>query len=183
MATQPLLAVLMLGRLGFAPWQYGLAFAAPCIGGLIGSRLAPRLVARYGRHRVMFTTGVLRACWLLGLVFIGPGTAGLVLVMAVEFGLITCMGVFNPVFATFRLERTPADRVARTLSAWSVSSKATIAALTALWGLLAGITSPRVAIALAGLLIMTTPFLLPRQDRTPREEGEVRRFDGVVGEL
>ncbi|MFI5832043.1 MFS transporter [Streptomyces sp. NPDC051578] len=183
MATQPLLAVLMLGRLGFAPWQYGLAFAAPCIGGLIGSRLAPRLVARYGRHRVMFTTGVLRACWLLGLVFIGPGTAGLVLVMAVEFGLITCMGVFNPVFATFRLERTPADRVARTLSAWSVSSKATIAALTALWGLLAGITSPRVAIALAGLLIMTTPFLLPRQDRTPREEGEARRFDGVVGEL
>ncbi|MEU7068493.1 MFS transporter [Streptomyces sp. NPDC046161] len=183
MATQPLLAVLMLGRLGFAPWQYGLAFAAPCIGGLIGSRLAPRLVARYGRHRVMFTTGVLRACWLLGLVFIGPGTAGLVLVMAVEFGLITCMGVFNPVFATFRLERTPADRVARTLSAWSVSSKATIAALTALWGLLAGITSPRVAIALAGLLVLTTPFLLPRQDRTPREEGEARRFDGVVGEL
>ncbi|MEV6689704.1 MFS transporter [Streptomyces sp. NPDC051130] len=183
MATQPLLAVLMLGRLGFAPWQYGLAFAGPCIGGLIGSRLAPRLVARYGRHRVMFTTGVLRACWLLGLVFIGPGTAGLVLVMAVEFGLITCMGVFNPVFATFRLERTPADRVARTLSAWSVSSKATIAALTALWGLLAGITSPRVAIALAGLLIMTTPFLLPRQDRAPREEGEARRFDGVVGEL
>ncbi|WP_329196950.1 MULTISPECIES: MFS transporter [unclassified Streptomyces] len=183
MATQPLLAVLMLGRLGFAPWQYGLAFAVPCIGGLIGSRLAPRLVARYGRHRVMFTTGVLRACWLLGLVFIGPGTAGLVLVMVVEFGLITCMGVFNPVFATFRLERTPAGRVARTLSAWSVSSKATIAALTALWGLLAGLTSPRLAIALAGLLIMTTPFLLPRQDRTPRAEEEPSRFDGVAGEL
>ena len=29
MATAPLLAVLMLGRLGFRPWQYGLAFAAP----------------------------------------------------------------------------------------------------------------------------------------------------------
>jgi len=43
MATAPLLAVLMLGRLGFAPWQYGLAFAAPCVGGLIGSRLARRL--------------------------------------------------------------------------------------------------------------------------------------------
>jgi nitrate reductase NapE component len=32
MATEPLIAVLMLGRLGFAPWQFGLAFAAPCIG-------------------------------------------------------------------------------------------------------------------------------------------------------
>ena len=53
MVTEPLLAVLMLGRLGFAPWQYGLAFAAPCAGGLIGSRLARRIVARFGQHRVM----------------------------------------------------------------------------------------------------------------------------------
>ncbi|MCX5613567.1 MULTISPECIES: MFS transporter [unclassified Streptomyces] len=175
MATSPLLAVLMLGPLGFAPWQYGLAFAAPCVGGLIGARLASRLVARSGQHRVMLTAGALRACWLLGLAFIGPGTAGLVLVMTVELGLITCMGVFNPVFATYRLERTPADRVARTLSAWSVTSKATIAALTALWGLLAGITSPRTAIAIAGLLIMLTPLLLPRRDQTPQYERELPR--------
>ena len=53
MATAPLLAVLMLGELGFAPWQYGLAFAAPCVGGLLGSRLARRLVARFGQHRVL----------------------------------------------------------------------------------------------------------------------------------
>ena len=106
MATAPLLAVLMLGRLGFAPWQYGLAFAAPCVGGLIGSRLAHRLVARFGRHRVMLTAGALRACWSVGLAFVRPGTAGLVLVIAVQFGLVTCVGVFNPVFATYRLEQT-----------------------------------------------------------------------------
>ncbi|MFB7176551.1 MFS transporter [Streptomyces sp. NPDC056257] len=167
MAVSPLLAVLMVRDLGFTPWQYGLAFAVPCVGGLIGARLAPRLVARFGRHRVMVTAGTLRACWLLGLALVGPGTAGLVLVMAVELGLITCMGVFNPVFATYRLDRTPADRVARTLSAWSVTSKATIAALTALWGLLAGITGARTAIVIAGLLAMATPFLLPRHDGTP----------------
>ena len=164
MATSPLLAVLMLGPLGFAPWQYGLAFAAPCVGGLIGSRLSRRLVTRFGRHEVMLAAGALRACWLLGLAFIRPGAAGLVLVIAVEFGLITCMGVFNPVFATYRLDQVPTDRVARTLSAWSVTSKATIAAMTALWGLLAGITSPRTAIAVAGLVILATPLLLPRHD-------------------
>jgi nitrate reductase NapE component len=38
MATAPLVAVLMLGQLGFAPWQYGLAFGTPCVGGLAGSR-------------------------------------------------------------------------------------------------------------------------------------------------
>ncbi|MFE2034862.1 MFS transporter [Streptomyces scopuliridis] len=129
MATSPVLAVLMLSHLGFAPWQYGLAF-------------------------------------------IGPGVGGMVLVMAVEFGLITCMGVFNPVYATYRLHHTATDRVARTLSAWSVTSKVTIAALTALWGLLAGLTGPRTAIAIAGLLLLTTPLLLPRHDNTPDHEPE-----------
>ncbi|WP_415840332.1 MFS transporter [Nocardiopsis gilva] len=182
MATSPLLAVLMLGHLGFAPWQYGLAFAVPCVGGLIGSRMAPRLVARFGQRQVMLTAGALRACWLLGLVFVRPGAAGLMLVMAVELGLITCMGVFNPVFATYRLDQTGTDRVARTLSAWSVTSKATTATLTGLWGLLAGITSPRIAIAVAGLLILTTPLLLPRHrhapSRTLRRVTLVRRVDG-----
>ena len=88
---------------------------------------------------------------------------GVALVIVVQFGLITCIGVFNPVFATYRLEQTAADRVARTLSAWSVTSNATIAVLTALWGLLASLTSLRVAIATAGLLILATPLLLPRR--------------------
>ncbi|MFJ1731905.1 MFS transporter [Streptomyces sp. NPDC088254] len=160
MAASPPLAVLMLGPLGFAPWQYALAFAVPCVGGLIGSRLAPRLVARYGRRRVLLGTGVLRACWSLGLAFVGPGVAGLVLVMTVELGLIACAGVFNPVLATTRLELTPTDRVARTLSAWSVGTKASVAAMTALWGGLAALTGPRTAIALAGALLLATPLLL-----------------------
>lgn len=170
MATSPLLAVLMLGDLGFAPWQYGLAFGLPCVGGIIGSRLARRLVARFGRHRVLLTVGTLRACWSLGLAFIRPGAAGLVLVIVVEFGLITCMGVFNPVFATYRLEQVPTDRIVRALSAWSVTSKVTVAAMTGLWGLLAGVTGPRTAIAVAGLLMLFTPFLLPRRDREPDYE-------------
>ncbi|MFB9690393.1 MFS transporter [Amycolatopsis plumensis] len=166
MGTEPLLAVLMLNHLGFTPWQYGLAFAVPCLGGLAGSRLTPRLVARFGRHRVLVTAGTVRACWLLALAFI-PGTGGLAYVMAVELGLIVSCSVFNPVLATYRLEQLPTDRVARTLSAWSVSTKASIATLTALWGVLAGITGPRWAIGIAGVLVLATPLLLPRHDRTP----------------
>jgi MFS family permease len=172
MATAPLIAVLMLGRLGFTPWQYGLAFGAPCVGGLIGSRLARPFVARFGQHKVMLTAGALRACWSLGLAFIQPGASGLVLVIAVQFGLVTCVGVFNPVFATYRLDQTGMDRVARTLSAWSVTSNASIAALTALWGLLANITSPRMAIAIAGVLLLATPLLLPRRDYAPENVRE-----------
>ncbi|MEH0649487.1 MFS transporter [Streptomyces scabiei] len=160
MAPAPLLLILMIGELGFAPWQYGLAFAVPCLGGLIGSRLSPRLVARHGTDRVLRVAGTLRACWPLGLAFVGSGPAGLALVMITEFGLITCISVFTPVLATQRLTRTPSDRVARVLTAWSVTGKLITAATTALWGLLAALTGPRTAIAVGGLLLLATPLLL-----------------------
>jgi MFS family permease len=101
MATAPLVAVLMLGHLGFKPWQYGLAFGVPCVGGLIGSRLARPLVARFGQHKV------------------------------------------------------------------------TIATLTALWGLLASITGPRTAIAIAGVLLLATLLLLPRRDHAQQHEPDL----------
>lgn len=161
MATEPVLSVLMLGRLGFPPWQFGLSFSIPCIGGLIGSRLARRFVARFGQPPVLRVAGALRVCWPVGLVFIGPGLPGMVLVMVVELCLITCIGVFNPVLATYRLHEVPTDRLARTLAAWQVSSRATIAVLTAVWGVLASVTGPRVALGVAGLLLLATPLLLP----------------------
>ena len=170
MATAPLLAVLMLGHLGFAPWQYGLAFGLPCVGGVIGSRLSRPLVARFGKRKVMLAAGSLRACWSIGLAFIQPGIAGLVLVLAIQFGLVTSIGVFNPVLASYRLEQTEAGRIARVLSAWSVTSNATIALLTVLWGLLASLAGPRTAIAIAGLLMLLSPLLLPRQARQNKHE-------------
>lgn len=162
MAAEPSLAVLMLGQLGFAPWQYGLAFSLPCLGGLVGSRLSRPLVARHGAQTVLRSAGTLRACWPVGLAFVASGAGGLALVIVVELGLILCIGLFNPVLATVRLERTPAERTARMLTAWAIGSSAAIAALTALWGLLAALTSPRAAIAAAGLLLLATPLLLPR---------------------
>lgn len=175
MATEPLLAVLLLRHLGFSPWEYGLAFAAPCLGGLIGSRLARRAVARYGRDRILRTVGTLRAGWLIGLAFVRPGVAGLVTVIAVELAIIVCMSLYTPVLATYRLENTPADRVARTLTAWSISSGVSIAVLSALGGLLAAATGPRTAIAVAGVLILATPLLLPQVSRGRRQ---IRTPDG-----
>jgi MFS family permease len=160
MTTAPLMAVLMLGRLGFVPWQYGLAFGAPCVGGLLGSRLARPLASRFGRLRVLVAAGTARACWSTGLVLVRPGTAGLVIVFAVQFGLVATSAVFSPLAATYRLEQTPHGLVARTLSAWSIGSTLSVAVLTALGGVLAGVVGPRTAILVAGLLLLTTPVLL-----------------------
>lgn len=162
MATEPLLAVLLLGRLHVHPWQYGLAFAAPCIGGFVGSRLARPLVARVGQTRALLIAGTLRVGWPIGLAFVPAGTVGVLLVMGLELGLITSCAIFNPVIATYRLQQAAPDRLARTLAAWSITTSLSIAITTALWGLLSELIGIRAAIAAAGALALPTPFLLPR---------------------
>jgi MFS family permease len=132
-------------------------------GGLIGSRLARAVVARFGQHRVFRTVGILRAVWLIGLAFARPGVVGLATVMAVELAIIFSMSLYNPVLATYRLEQTPSRHIARTLSAWSIGSSASIAIFTALGGLLADLTATRTALAVAGLAVLASPLLLPRR--------------------
>jgi MFS family permease len=166
MATAPIVAVLLLRDMGFSPLHYGLAFGVACLGGLVGARLARPLVTRFGQHKVMRVSGTVRAFWPLGLAFIPPATPGLLLIIVIEFGLITSIGIFNPVFAAYRLEHTTPDRVARTLAAWSITSGLTIAVLTVLWGLLAGLTDARVALAVAGVLLLGTPLFLVRTGET-----------------
>ena len=165
MATLPLVTFLMLGPLGFPPWEYGLAFSVPAIAGLVGARLARRLVVRYRQAGVLVTLGAVRAGWSLGLAFVRPGVIGLLIVMMTEFGLILSCSIFNPVLATFRLEHTDPSRLARVLSAWSVTTSASVAALTAAWGALAALTTPRSAIVVAGVLMLGTPLLLPTRRR------------------
>ncbi|MEV5511437.1 MFS transporter [Streptomyces flaveolus] len=163
MATVPLLAVLLLGEYHFPAWQYGIAFGIPALGGFVGARLSARLVKRYGRYRVMAVSGWLRSLFPLGLAFVRPGVPGLLTVIVVEALLITCMGVFNPIYATERLQRTPTDRAARVIGTWSVSSRLVQAALMTIWGVLAGLTSPLTAITVSGVLLLATPLLLPRR--------------------
>lgn len=81
-----------------------------------------------------------------------------------------CVSLHNPVVATYRLENLDSGRLARALSAWSVTTSASIALVTALWGGLASLTSPRTAIAVAGILLLATPALLPRPARTSQAE-------------
>jgi MFS family permease len=162
LATEPLLAILLLGQLKFTPWMYGMAFGIPCVGGFIASRLASRLAARFGRQRMLLVTGTARACFPLGLAFTFTGLGGLAFFIVVQTALIIFMGLYTPVYQTYRLERLADDRVSRALAAWSITSNATIAALTALWGVLGTLTSARIAIAVAGVLLLVTPALLPR---------------------
>ncbi|BCJ32009.1 MFS transporter [Actinocatenispora sera] len=169
-AGMPLLSVLLLGRYRMPVWQYGLAFGVPALGGFLGARLSARLAARFGRYRVLRVAGWLRALFPVGLAFVRPGLAGLLVVIAVEALLITCMGVYNPIHATERLQRAPTGHAAPLLGTWSAAGKIVQAGLTALWGILATVTSPRTAITVAGVLLLATPLLLPTRAQLSARE-------------
>ncbi|MGI5324645.1 MFS transporter [Actinomadura nitritigenes] len=179
MATAPLLTYLMLHDLGFSPLEYGLAFGVPCLGGIFGARVSRPLVRRYGRRAIMLVFGVGRAVWLVGLAFVGTGIGALLLVMAMELGIITCMGVFNPIYATRRLELVEAGKVARMVTAWTVSSRTAIAVLTALWGVLGGFVGVRAAIAVAGVLLIGACAFLPWRREPSGVTGDASPEAGV----
>jgi len=138
-------------------------------------------VARYGQGPVMLASATLAVGWPIGLAFIPAGLPGLAMVIALQFGLVASLGVFNPVVATYRLEQTAPERIARTLSAWSVSASATTAAMTALWGVLAQLIGLRPAIAAAGILALPAPLLLPRRRRTRGGSSPALPRPGVLG--
>jgi MFS family permease len=167
LATEPLLAVLLLGQLKFTPWMYGMAFGIPCAGGFVASRLSSRLAARFGQRRMLLVSGTARACFPIGLALTFAGFGGLAFFIVVQTGLIIFMGLYTPLYATYRLELLADSQISRALTAWQITSSATIATATALWGLLATLTGARIAIMAAGALLLATPALLPWEQRVP----------------
>ncbi|MDV6305491.1 hypothetical protein R3P93_23240 [Rhodococcus cerastii] len=69
------------------------------------------------------------------------------------------MGVFDPIYATERLHRTPTDHAAQVLNTWSAGGKLVQAAIMVIWGVLATLTSPLTAIIWSGLFLFATPHL------------------------
>ena len=161
MAASPLLAVLMLGRLGFSPWQYGLAWGVPCLGGVLGALAMRPLTGRFGRRRVLLAAGVFRALWFTALAVTPAGTAGLVLVIVVETLALFGSGVFNPAFATYRMTATDDRHLSRVIACWSISSRTVQPVCIALGGALAAVTSVRAALLVCGLVVLSSVALLP----------------------
>jgi MFS family permease len=159
--VSPLETVYMLRNLGFRPWEYGLVLGLPCLGGLLGARLAPRLSARFGARRVLRWTGVARTPWLLALPFATPGTPGVVVFLAANFGLLLVAGVFNPTYATHRLTVTRDDVLARVVAAWSTGTRSVKPLFIMVGGVVAAVAGVRAALGVGGALCLISAVVLP----------------------
>ncbi|TWD80515.1 putative MFS family arabinose efflux permease [Kribbella amoyensis] len=172
MMVSPLLVIFMLRDLQLAPWQYGLALGAPCLGGVVGAWLAPRLTRRWSLHRMLLVFGVLRAPWLLLLPLATPGVGGFVLILVAQTGMLVAAGAFNPSFATYRMEQTEDGHLARVLASWSITSRSVQPAFMALGGALAGLIGMRGALLVAGCCCLLSVCALPWRVATPAPSPE-----------
>ncbi|MEU4312358.1 MFS transporter [Nocardia sp. NPDC024068] len=180
--VSPLLALLMLRELGFAPWQYGLALGVAGAGGLLGALCAPKLAGLFGARTILLGFGTLRTCWLGTLYLASPGTFGLALIIVGETLLLFCAGVFNPIFATYRMNRTADGYLARVRTTWSVSAKCFQPAFIALGGVLAAAVGVRAAIGAAAVVLLASSVLLPWRAGDTGSGFDETRADRVAGE-
>ncbi|WP_436531871.1 MFS transporter [Actinoplanes sp. HUAS TT8] len=159
-ASTPLITILMLRDLGFTPAQYGFALGVPCAAGVVGSLLAPRIIARAGLMPTILVAGVARCLWL-GVIPLAPASAtGLAMIIGSDTALLLCAGVFNPAFTTYRMKVTADGYLARVTAAWGVSSKIVQPLMIAAGGVAAATLGARTALlALAGLLLVSIAFL------------------------
>jgi predicted MFS family arabinose efflux permease len=87
-ASTPLIAILMLRDLGFSPAQYGLALGVPCLAGVLGSLIAPRIIRRAGLMPTLLAAGAARCLWM-GVFPVAPASAaGLALIIGADTTLL-----------------------------------------------------------------------------------------------
>ncbi|MER6178199.1 MFS transporter [Streptosporangium sp. NPDC001681] len=165
MWSSPIMAVLMLKDIGATPLEYGIALGVPCLGGLLGAMLSPKVVTVLGVQRTLFVFGVARTVWIVPMAFVGTGPSAVLIITSVDFCLLLCAGIFNPIFATYRMNSTPDGLMARVSTAWSVSSRTVQPLFITLGGVIATTSTRRWSLLMAGVLCLSSAVLLPWRGR------------------
>ncbi|MEV7013019.1 MFS transporter [Streptosporangium sp. NPDC051022] len=172
MWSSPIMAVVMLKDMGATPLEYGIALGVPCLGGLLGATLSPKTVTLLGVQRALLVFGAARTIWIIPMAFVGPGPSAVLAITSIDFFLLLCAGIFNPIFATYRMNSTPDGLMARVGTAWSVSSRTIQPLFITLGGMVATASTSRRSLLIAGVLCLGSAPFLPWRGRLPGDVHE-----------
>lgn len=118
----PLLAVFMLRDLGLDARSLALVLGVPAIAGFAGARLSGKVSTHLGDRNLLLWACAARSIWAPFLAFSPGGVPGLLFILICECGLMFAAGLFNPVFATYRMQIVDRSLLARVGSAWPISA-------------------------------------------------------------
>ena len=83
------------------------------------------------------------------------------MIVASEFLLVFFAGMFNPAFATYRMDATDDAHMSRVVLAWSIANSTVKPIFIAAAGALAAVTSARTALIVLAAILLTGVALLP----------------------
>lgn len=165
----PLLAVFMLRDLGLDARALTIVLGVPAAAGFIGARLSGWVSARVGPGTLLLWAGAARSIWAPFLALSPKGIAGFVVILCCECGLMFAAGLFNPVFATYRMRLVDRGVLARVGAAWPISASLVQPMFLFCGALIVAWFGTRVAIGVIGLCMLACIPLIPW--RAVRAEG------------
>ncbi|MGW5686522.1 MFS transporter [Nonomuraea sp. NPDC003754] len=169
--SSPIMAVLILQDLAATPLEYGVSLGVPCLGGLLGALISPKAVAVLGVKRCLLAFGAARTIWIIPMAFVGTGPQAVLLITTADFFLLLCAGIFNPIFAAYRMDVTPERLMIRVGTAWSVGARTVQPLAIAVGGVVATLWTSRWSLLVAGVLCAGSAVLLPWRGKLPPSAG------------
>jgi MFS family permease len=160
-------------RLGLMSWQYGMLLSAMGIGAIAGAILAPRLRNWLGPRRMVSLAAMVLGGAILLLAWVQTYEAALLAVFICGSAIVNCNINLNVSFQT----RAPAEARGRLLSFYFLTFELALAVGALLLGLLASVVSIQVALSLSALLLLGSPWIVPRRPMTasePQPSGEIK---------
>jgi predicted MFS family arabinose efflux permease len=160
----PLETLFLVRDLGAAPWAYGLVMGVPCAAGVLGARIAPKVLRRWGPLRALRWAAWARSPWMLVFPLAWAAPLGLALAGLMLSGTIVFAAVFSPALATYRQLETPDELMSRAVTAWSVVIRVLQPVFILIGGVLAATVGVRPALWIGAVGLAASALLLPNPD-------------------
>jgi MFS family permease len=165
-------------RLGLLSWQYGVLLSAMGIGAIGGAFLAPRLRNWLGPRRMVSLAAVVLGGAMLLLAWLQTYELALLAVFLCGAAIVNCNINLN---VSFQM-RAPSEARGRLLSFYFLTFELGLAAGAMGQGLLASVTSIQLALSLSALLLLMSPWIVPRRQETRQEPLEKAGRSGEAGD-
>ena len=164
----PVEILFLLHTLRASPAEYGIALAAPCVGGFVGNLLVRRCVTRWGTPRTLLWSGLFRGPWLLLVPLARPGLNGVVFVAGCWTGLLFGASIYNSTQSMYRQTLSPPELRSRINAGFKclIGAGKPIAPLAG--GLVAGVVGLRVALLVGAVALCIAPMVLDRRPELSR---------------
>jgi MFS family permease len=156
---QAVIVVFLARQLGLAPALIGALFTASAVGGLIGSIVAAPLTRRVGNARVMWAAPTVMAVCGLLIPLTSKGT-GVAWYLAGALPLSFGIAAFNVCVRTAMQTAAPDAMLGRITASARLLSRSAMPAGALGAGALAGLLTPRAALAILMALLALTPAWL-----------------------